>query len=83
MTTQLTEEEVRKVRTILEHEGLDAFLPYADLAAADLKLSSAKKLIWKTYRQIFVSFVALVVAFATFWDKLTSGLGGLFKWVAG
>jgi hypothetical protein len=70
MTDELSDEQLRRLEALLEHEGLQAFLPYAKQAAAEAKLTAARKLIWQSYRQMFIAAVALIVAVATFWEKL-------------
>ena len=74
MSEQLTEEELSRLRKILQHEGLNKFLPYADQAAAELKLSSARRLVWRSSRQFFIAFVGIIVALATFWEKAVNFL---------
>ena len=83
MSDPLTPEQIERLKRILEHEGLKAFLPYAEQAAAEAKLSQAKQLVWKTYRQIFIGLVGLIVASATFWDKTTGALKALLQGAVG
>lgn len=80
---QFSDEEMQRLRDLLTHEGLDAFLPYAEQAAAEAKLSMAKRLVWRTYRQIFIAVTGLIIAIATFWEKATQGAGGFVRWLIG
>lgn len=68
---ELTNEELVRLRKLLQHEGLEKFLPYADQAAAEAKLNAARRLIWRTYRQMFVAFAGAILAGVTFWETLT------------
>jgi len=79
----LTEDQMRRLRAILTHEGLEAFLPYAEQAAAEAKISAARRLLWKTYRQMFVALVGLIVAVATFWEKTLGGVKAFLQWAVG
>lgn len=58
----LSEEEINKVRALLEHEGLYEFLPYVEQAAAEQKLSAARRLLWKQYRQLIIGLAGLLGA---------------------
>jgi len=79
----LTDDEIRRLKDLLRHEGLSKFLPYAELAAAEAKLSAARRLVWRTYRQIFVAAVGGVIAVATFWDSATKTAGAFVRWLSG
>lgn len=79
----LTDDDLRRLKELLEHEGLEAFLPYMEQAAAEAKLTAARRLLWRTYRQMFLVLSGTVVAGAVFWEKATAGLGGFLRWVIG
>lgn len=83
MSQPFSDEQIAKLKKFCEHEGLEEFLPYAKFAAAEAKISSARRLVWKSYRQIFIGTVGLLVAVATFWEKTTAGLKSLLLGVLG
>lgn len=79
----LTDDQIRRLKVLLQHEGLEKFLPYAEMAAAEAKLSAARRLVWRTYRQIFVAGVGGVIAVATFWESATRTAGAFVRWLGG
>ena len=76
-------ERLDALEELLEHEGFAEFLPYAKMAAAEAKLSAARRLVWRTYRQLFIVFAGGVVAVVTLWEKAASGIGAFLRWAIG
>lgn len=72
----LTDQQIARLKMLLEHEGLQEFLPYAEQAAAEAKFNAARRLVMRAYRQMFIALVALIVAAATFWEKIAA----FFRW---
>jgi predicted esterase YcpF (UPF0227 family) len=70
----LTEEQHKKLLRLLmiEDEVLD------DLEEA-AKYRLATKLIWKTKRQVIISFAALIAAIALLWEQVELLFSFLFK----
>lgn len=81
--TPLTDDEIRRIRQFIQDEGLLNFVPYADQAAAEAKLNAARRLVWKTYRQMFITSIGLTVAVATFWEKTIHSAGAFLNWLMG
>jgi nucleoside 2-deoxyribosyltransferase len=69
-----TDEEFQRLKSLLEHEGFSEFLPYAKQAAAEAKMSQARRLVWQSYRAILISSAALIVAGVTFFEKVRDGI---------
>ena len=74
MANNLTDEDVARLKVLLNSEGLEAFLPFADQAAAEAKLTAARRLLVRAYWRMFVAFVGVIITVATFWEKTTGFL---------
>jgi len=83
MAEILTDEQLQRLRALLEHEGLTAFLPYAEQAAAEARISAARRLVWQSYRQMIIATAALIVALITLWDKARDALRAAIVWAGG
>lgn len=68
MPESLTEEEVVKLRILIDH---------ADQIEAEMKFKAAKRLVWKASRTLIIGVASIVVALAVTWDKVE----GAVKWV--
>lgn len=74
MNYELTEEQHKKLIRILAIE--DDILEDLEEAA---KYRLARKLIWKTKRQMIISLAAIVAAVALLWEKIAIFFHFLFK----
>lgn len=66
MPEGLTDEEYRRLVTLLKSEGFQAFLPFAEEAAAYHKLRVARRLVWDTRRKWIIGTAAVLTAIISF-----------------
>lgn len=81
--TKFTEQEIAELKALLSNEGFSEFVQYVDMAAADYRLKSARRLIVQAWRQRLVILMGALTLIATLWEKLTQMTGGAIRWLIG
>ena len=70
MNDKLSDAEIKKLRTLIEH---------ADQIEAEMKFKAAKRLVWKASKTLILGVGSIVVALALTWDKVEAFMRWVFR----